>query len=132
MLDEDEKILREELEQFKQEKKKIKKILGSYGGKQSTKTDKIVNYIIAAVVLFLFVLSSLRFFGIDTLFPSVFYVEIGIAIISFKIIWMIHKNAKVYHFQFWMLQSIEFRLTKLSNKINDVEERLEEIAPEEK
>jgi len=34
---------------------------------------------------------------------------------------MIHRQTKVEHFQFWILQSIEFRLNDLSKKIKNIE-----------
>ena len=48
-------------------------------------------------------------------------VELGILLVSVKIVWMIHKQTKVEHFQFWILNSIEFRLNDLSNRLRSIE-----------
>jgi hypothetical protein len=45
-------------------------------------------------------------------------------VVSLKIIWMIYKQTKVEHFQFWILNSIEFRLNNVSKQLNDIEEKL--------
>jgi hypothetical protein len=38
---------------------------------------------------------------------------------------MIHKQTKVEHFQFWILNSIKFRLNNLSREINEIATSLE-------
>ncbi len=38
--------------------------------------------------------------------------------------WMIHKQARVEHFQFWILNSIEFRLNDVSKKLSRIEEQM--------
>ena len=48
---------------------------------------------------------------------------IGVLLVSVKIIWMIHKQTKVEHFQFWILNSIEFRLNAISKKLTQMEKR---------
>jgi hypothetical protein len=39
-------------------------------------------------------------------------------------VWMISKQTKVEHFQFWILNSIEFQINLMSKKIRDIEDRL--------
>jgi len=125
MLTDDEKELRKELEQYKDEKEKIRKILGSIGGKKSSKRDQIINYIFAIIVILLFLTSLLRFTNLDVIhFDLDFYIEIGVLLVSLKIIWMIHQQSRVFHFQFWILNSIEFRVTNLSNKIKKLDDKI--------
>jgi len=45
-------------------------------------------------------------------------------LVSIKIIWMIHKQGKLEHFQFWILNSIEFRLNDVSRRMKDIEKKL--------
>ena len=59
--------------------------------------------------------------------PPLFSIEIGILLVSIKIIWMISRQSKVDHFQFWILNSIEFRLNNLSREINDVQASIETL-----
>jgi hypothetical protein len=44
--------------------------------------------------------------------------------VSLKIIWMMHKQSKVEHFQFWILNSIDFRLNDISKEIRQLRDRL--------
>ncbi|MCF7885112.1 MAG: hypothetical protein K9M80_01335 [Candidatus Marinimicrobia bacterium] len=126
MLTEDEEQLKKELEQYKAEKEKIRKILGGIGGKKSAKRDKIINYIFVFMVVVLFGFDLLRFAGVNLPFNVDFFIEMGVMLVSLKIIWMIHQQSRVFHFQFWILNSIEFRVTNLSNKIKKLDEKIEE------
>ncbi len=55
-----------------------------------------------------------------------FSIEIGVLLVSLKIIWMMHKQTKVEHFQFWILNSIEFRLNDMSKKIEKIRKELKD------
>jgi len=117
--------LEQELEQFKAEKEKIRNIVGQIGGKNYDRQDLIVNIIFLGVIILLFILDILRHtLQIALPLPPLFSIEIGILLISIKIIWMIYKQIKVEHFQFWILNSIEFRLNNLSHQINSIEKNL--------
>ena len=118
-------ILKEELKQFKAEKEKIRKLVGQIGGRQSELHDRIINisFILILILLFLADISR-HFFHLDLPFPTLFSLELGILLVSIKIIWMLHRQTKVEHFQFWILQSIEFRLNDLSKKIKNIEKIL--------
>ena len=56
--------------------------------------------------------------------PPLFSIELGVLLVSVKIIWMIHKQGRVEHFQFWILNSIEFRLNEITKSVR----RLEDLA----
>jgi len=120
------KILREELEHYKSEKERVRKILGQIGGKSSRKTDTAVNILFLVLVIGLFSFDIIRevfelsFFGV-TPFISI---EIAILLISVKIIWMINRQQRIDHFQFWILNSIEFQINLISKRIRDLEGRL--------
>jgi len=126
-MDNNDAILKEELNQFKSEKEKIRQLVGQIGGKQSELQDKFINITFLLVLVSLFSADILRhFFHIDLPFPTLFSLELGILLVSIKIIWMLHRQTKVEHFQFWILQSIEFRLNDLSKKIKKIEKMLSE------
>jgi hypothetical protein len=120
------KILREELEHYKSENERVRKILGQVGGKSSKKKDTAVNILFLTLVIGLFSFDIIRevfdlsFFGI-TPFISI---EIAILLISIKIIWMINRQQKVDHFQFWILNSIEFQINHISKRIRELETTL--------
>jgi len=120
-----EELLRKELEQFKAEKEKIRKLVSQIGGQQSDFQDKVINGVFITIIVLLFTADIMRhFFKINIPFPTLFSLELGVLLVSIKIIWMIHRQTKVEHFQFWILQSIEFRLNDLSKRIKHIEEIL--------
>lgn len=45
--------------------------------------------------------------------PPLIALETGVLLVSLKIIWMIHRNMKITHFQFWILHSIDTRLNEI-------------------
>ncbi len=121
----DPKELMEELEQFRKEKERIRMLVGQIGGKHSQKRDHIINigFIIAMVILFL--LDLLRhMFHINVPLPQMFSIELAVLLVSIKIIWMIHKGTKVEHFQFWVLNSIEFRLNDVTKRLREIDKKI--------
>ena len=119
------KALQEELEQYKKEKEKIKKIIGSIGGTSQSKYDKMFNILFILLLAVFFTLDVLRhFFNVETSLPPIFSLEIGLLLVSIKIIWMIRKQTKVEHFQFWILNSIEFRVNDISKRIKHIEKHI--------
>jgi len=50
-----EKALLEELESYKREREKIKKLVGSIGGKNFVKKDRIINIVFLGIVVGLFI-----------------------------------------------------------------------------
>ena len=120
--------LQEELEQFREEKEKIRALVGQIGGAASNKRDKALNILFLAAIGLLFLADVFRHaLGVKMPLPPLFSIELGVLLVSVKIIWMIHKQARVEHFQFWILNSIEFRLNEITKSVR----RLEELAQSE-
>jgi hypothetical protein len=118
----DQSALIEELEQFKKEKERIRQLVGQIGGTESQKRNRIINIVFIVLVALLFVFDLTRhMFHFDVPLPQMFSLELAILFVSVKIIWMIHKGDKVEHFQFWVLNSIEFRLNDLAKLLREVE-----------
>lgn len=125
MEDRDTRSLEEELEQFRSEKEKIRELVGRIGGATSNRRDRALNGVFIAAIGFLLVVDILRHvLGLSIPLPPLVSLELGVLLVSVKIIWMIHKQSRVEHFQFWILNSIEFRLNEVSRRIRDIEERL--------
>jgi len=117
----------EELQQYKAEKEKIRRIIGQIGGKRSAKREKTITIIFVIALIMLVVLDICRhLFRIPIPLPPVFSLEIGVFLVSLKIIWMIHNQTRVEHFQFWILNSIEFRVNEISNRVRKIEKNLKE------
>jgi hypothetical protein len=118
-------VLQEELEQFREEKEKIRALVGQIGGIASSRRDRVLNIVFLAAITFLLLADIFRYLlGIDMPLPPLFSIELGVLLVSVKIIWMIHKQARVEHFQFWILNSIEFRLNEITKSVR----RLEDMA----
>ena len=117
--------LREELAQFKKEKEQIRMIIGGIGGNNIQKRDKILNMLFIGVIVILFAVDFARHaLGFHVPIPALLTIEMGVLVVSIKIIWMMHKQMKVEHFQFWILSSIEFRVNDIGKKVIKIEERL--------
>ena len=99
MADIDTTSLEEELEQFKREKEHIRSVIGQIGGVGATRRDQIINIVFIAAISLLFILDMLRhILHLPIPLPSLFSLEVGILLVSVKIVWMIHKQTKVEHF----------------------------------
>ncbi len=125
MLHPDIETLQKELDSFRAEKERVRTLIGQIGGKKSSNKDAVVNMTFLVLIVVLFVLDVLRhLFHIDVPLPPLFSIEVGILLVSVKIIWMIHKQQKVEHFQFWILNSIEFMLSDISKRLWQLEDRI--------
>jgi len=121
-LDNETEVLKQELEHFRAEKEKIRKLIGQIRGSSSAEREKLITIIFCISLIILFTLDICRhILGIHVPLPPLFSVEIGILLVSIKIIWMIQKQRKVEHFQFWILNSIEFRLNQIAKKLKQLE-----------
>ena len=121
----DSRALQDELEQFRKEKEQIKRLVGQIGGSTSNRRDAVFNVVFIALIVGLFIVDVLRHvMHFDVPLPPLFSLELGVLLVSVKIIWMIHKQTKVEHFQFWILNSIEFRLNELGRRLRTIEDSL--------
>jgi hypothetical protein len=119
-------ILRQELEHYKDEKERVRKVLGQIGGKTSKRQDRLINIIFLIVVLSLFLFDILRevFSVVVSSLPRFLSMELALLLVSLKIIWMIHRQSKVDHFQFWVLNSIEFQINLMTKRLRELEEKI--------
>lgn len=121
----DQNALLEELEQFRKEKERIRMLIGQIGGKHSQKKDNILNIVFIVAMVLLLAMDLLHHcFHIRMPLPSILSLELAVLLVSIKIIWMIHKSTKVEHFQFWVLNSIEFRLNDVARRLHEIDKKL--------
>ena len=106
----------EEIDEYNAERERIRNLLGNIGGKRYSKRDTIINAIFFVTILALFVAEITTHF-----LPSYISIEIGVLLVSIKIVWMIHSQHKFNHFQFWVLNSIEFRVNEIQRKVTALE-----------
>ncbi|MDA3810006.1 MAG: hypothetical protein PF518_06685 [Spirochaetaceae bacterium] len=103
--------LMKELEEFKKEKERVRQLLGSIGGTGSNKREHLINMTFLTIVVVFFTLELTTHF-----LPSYISLEIGILLVSIKIIMLIHNANKANHFSFWILNSIEFRVNEINKR----------------
>lgn len=114
--------LRSDLEQFRKEREKVRAIIEGIGGRSSMKREKIANVFFAIAIIALFLSDVLRHWAnVSIPIPPIFSIQLGVLLVSIKIIWMIHLHGKVEHFQFWILNSIEFRLNDVLKRLQTIE-----------
>ena len=113
-LEEEIEDLRHELEDFKKEKERVRMIVGKVGAIPTfnTKAFNIIFFIlvIASLVVSIIAKGTLR------LAMS----ELAIAAISFKLIFLMHNQSRVNHFQLWILTSLEWRLNEMMKEIKEL------------
>ncbi len=108
--------LAREMQAFEQDRVMLKQMLAGIGGKAYSRMDTVLNVAFLAIVVGLFAVS------ITTHVVPVFVsIEIGVLLVSLKIAWMIHFQQKHQHFQFWVLNTIEFRLNEVLSRLNKLE-----------
>ncbi|PIE03753.1 MAG: hypothetical protein CSA76_07210 [Spirochaetales bacterium] len=115
-----EELLRE-LEEFEAEREKLRDILGRIGGQSFSKKDTWINITFLVLILGLFLLEV-----ITHAIPANLSLELGVLLVSVKIVFMIHTQQKVNHFQFWILNSMEFRMNDIAKRIRSLEKKLKE------
>jgi hypothetical protein len=120
--------LAEELKRFQEEKERIRTIVGQIGGKSSRKRDRSITITFVVLLLILFAADvSRHMLGISIPLPPLFSLEVGVVLVSIKIIWMIHNQTRVEHFQFWILNSIEFRVDQMAKHLRSIENQFREM-----
>jgi hypothetical protein len=120
--------LAEELKRFQEEKERIRTIVGQIGGKSSRKRDRSITITFVVLLLILFAADvSRHMLGISIPLPPLFSLEVGVVLVSIKIIWMIHNQTRIEHFQFWILNSIEFRVDQMAKHLRSIENQFREM-----
>lgn len=110
--------LKIELEHFEQERERVRAIIGRIGGIPEFST-KVINSIFIIVIIAAAIVSI---FMKDL---QLLMVELTTVMLSVKIIYMIHVQAKVNHFKFWILSAIELRIIEMMVLLKEVKKQQE-------
>lgn len=102
--------LETEIDDYLNDKERIRKILGRVGGVPQKK-EKIVNYIFIFLVGLSFVIALI----VED--PRNMFLEIALLLVSLKLIYVVNQNTKINHFQFWMLSTLEWRLNEMAKDL---------------
>ncbi|MGL4653608.1 MAG: hypothetical protein ACRCZH_06315 [Cetobacterium sp.] len=116
-----EEQLREELQEFQKEKERIRSIVGQIGGSSSNQ-NKIVNILLIVIIVALLVLG-----GIFNRITPTLAIQVAILFSVIKLIWMFYESQRASHFQFWILNSLEFRINEIYKKVKKIEKELDEL-----
>ena len=108
--------LRNEMESFQKEKERIRAIVGKIGGVPTFNT-RLFNIIFLILVVVILVLSLV---SAGTLRLAM--LELAIAALTAKIIYLMHNQSRVNHFQLWVLTSLEWRLNELLKEVKKQKE----------
>ncbi len=103
--------LKHEIENFKKGRERVRSIVGKVGG-MPTSNDKIFNIIFLILVLTCLIVSLIS--G-GTLRLAM--IELAVAVLSAKLIYLIHNQSRVNQFQLWIMSSLEWRLDEIIRMI---------------
>ena len=106
MIEEEMEDLKRELEHFQQEKERIRAIVGKIGG-VPTFNIKLFNIVFIAIMVITLLISL---FSSDL---RLLMIELATVALALKILYMMHCQSKVNHFQLWMQSSIEWRINEI-------------------
>lgn len=106
--------LRQELENFLQEKERVRKIIGKIGGVPTFHT-KLINVVFVVVIVVSITVSAIS----DEKW-RLLMIELATVTLSAKIIYLIHCQMRINHFKFWILSSIEWRLNEMMKLIKQL------------
>lgn len=109
--------LADDVEGFMRDSKKIRRVLEEVGRTKVGPVGALINALFV-VALILLILARFVFGWLD----NILSLEIGVLLVSAKIIWMMRVQERYNHFMFWILHSIEFRQNLLLKKLDDTVE----------
>jgi hypothetical protein len=116
------KLSAEEIERFLEDREKVRKLVGSIGGKP-TRHERIINIIFFIVVAAIFIVALM-----PVHISKFLTIEIAVLLVSFKLIYFMHNEAKLNHFEFWMLSTMEWRINEIGRSLSEVSKHLKELA----
>lgn len=105
--------LKAQLEHFETEKERVRMIIGNIGGVPQFRT-KLVNILFIVAVVAAGIVSVLKEDW------RLLMVELTTIMLSVKIIYMIHVQARVNHFKFWILSAIELRVIEMMDLVKQL------------
>jgi hypothetical protein len=106
--------LKHALENFEQEKERVRAIIGSIGGVPKFRT-KLTNVLFIVIII---AAGTVSIFADEKL--RLLMIELTTIMLSVKIIYMIHIQTRVNHFKFWILSAIEWRINEMMIQIKQI------------
>lgn len=103
-----------QIKEFEQQRDRVRSIIGQIGGKP-TFLKKFSNVVFMILVLAAFGLSIVAKDEYE-----VILLELIVLIVSAKFVYFLYMQARVTHFQFWILSSIEWQVNEMSSKLDKI------------
>lgn len=118
-MDKDEYLI-QKLDEFKKEKERIRNIVIEIV-KKNNRQQKMVS------LIFIILIGTLLILGIVLQKITLFFTLEIIGILGiFKLIWIFYELQRASHFQFWILNSLEFRMNEIDRKVKKIEKMLKD------
>ena len=112
--------LKKELEHFEKEKERIRAIVGQIGGAPKSQV-KLVNALFIIILIASVVVSVVA----DEKWRLIM-IELATVTLSVKIIYLMHAQMRVAHFEFWILSSLEWRVNEIMKQLRQLKKQVEE------
>tara|TARA_B100000315_G_scaffold256665_1_gene303152 strand:+ start:2920 stop:3300 length:381 start_codon:yes stop_codon:yes gene_type:complete len=109
--------LKQEIDNFKKERERVKAIVGKIGG-MPTFNRKLFNIIFIILVVSCVLISL---FSRGTL--QLAMIELAVVAVSAKLIILMHNQSRVNHFQLWIMSALEWRLNEIIKMIKNIEKK---------
>jgi hypothetical protein len=122
--DEELEDLRKELDNFQKEKERVRAIVGKIGGVPKTQA-RMVNALFVAIIAISVVVSLLA--GDRW---RILMIELATVTLSIKIIYLIHSQMRMAHFEFWILSSLEWRINEITKQVREFRKEMQQRPPE--
>ena len=111
--------LKRELEHFEKEKERIRTIVGQVGGAPKSQV-KLVNALFIVILLVTVAISIVA----DEKWRLIM-IELATVTLSIKIIYLIHAQMRIAHFEFWILSSLEWRVNEIMKQLRLLKKQVE-------
>ncbi len=111
--------LKQELENFEKEKERVRAIVGKIGGAPKTRA-RLVNILFIAIIAISVAISIVA--GEEW---RLIMIEVATVTLSVKIIYLMHAQMRVAHFEFWILSSLEWRINEVMKQVRQLRKDLD-------
>ena len=106
--------LKKELENFEKEKERVRAIVGKIGGAPKTQV-RLVNALFITIIAVSVAISIVA--GEEW---RLIMIEVATVTLSVKIIYLMHAQMRVAHFEFWILSSLEWRINEVMKQVRQI------------
>jgi len=111
--------LKRELEHFEKEKERIRAIVGQIGGVPKSRI-RLVNALFIIILVVSVVISVIA----DEKW-RLLMIELATVTLSVKIIYLMHAQMRVAHFEFWILSSLEWRINEIMKQLRQIKKQVD-------